>query len=117
MCYTFAVDAVLHALSDPSRRTVVEALRRGPSTAGELAALLLNVAAGELFPANTKCRLFLGTPLDQDGDGTADGTVASAIGAIISEIQAGDLFSLLDALSMASQINSGQDVIGMALFH
>ena len=64
----------------------------------ELAALLLNVAAGELFPANTKCRLFLGTQLDQDGDGTADGTVASAIGAIISEIQAGDLFSLLDAL-------------------
>jgi len=83
----------------------------------ELAALLLNVAAGELFPANTKCRLFLATQLDQDGDGTADGTVASAIGAIISEIQAGDLFSLLDALSMAAQINSGQDVLGMALFH
>ena len=34
------MDAVLHALSDPSRRTVVDALSRGPATAGELAALL-----------------------------------------------------------------------------
>ena len=47
----------------------------------ELAALLLNVAAGELFPANTKCRLFLGTELDQDGDGTAEAR-RRAIGAI-----------------------------------
>jgi hypothetical protein len=83
----------------------------------ELAALLLNVAAGDLFPANTKCRLFLGSELDQDGDGVADSIVVAAIGSIESEIQAGDLFSLLDALSMAAQINSGQDVLGMALFH
>jgi DNA-binding transcriptional ArsR family regulator len=34
------VDAVLHALSDSSRRTVLEALGRGDATAGELAALL-----------------------------------------------------------------------------
>jgi DNA-binding transcriptional ArsR family regulator len=34
------VDAVLHALSDPSRRTVVEMLRDGPATVNELAALL-----------------------------------------------------------------------------
>lgn len=83
----------------------------------ELAALLLNTAAGELFPANTKCRLFLGSELDQDGDGAAETIVVAAIGGIESEIQAGDLFSLLDALSMAAQINSGQDVVGMALFH
>jgi DNA-binding transcriptional ArsR family regulator len=36
----YAMDAVLQALSDPSRRTVLEALRRGPATVGELAALL-----------------------------------------------------------------------------
>jgi DNA-binding transcriptional ArsR family regulator len=34
------MDAVLHALSDPSRRTVLEALSDGPATVGQLAALL-----------------------------------------------------------------------------
>ncbi|HTO54398.1 MAG TPA: hypothetical protein VMR50_13525 [Myxococcota bacterium] len=83
----------------------------------ELAALLLNVAAGDLFPGNTKCRLFLGTQLDQDGDGTADGTVGDEIGVLISEIQSGDFVQQLDALSEAAQINNGQDVLGMTLFH
>jgi len=34
------MDAVLQALSDESRRTMLEALTGGPATAGELAALL-----------------------------------------------------------------------------
>ena len=34
------MDAVLQALSDPSRRTVLDTLADGPATAGELAALL-----------------------------------------------------------------------------
>ena len=34
------MDAVLQALSDSSRRTVLEALGQGPATVGELAALL-----------------------------------------------------------------------------
>ena len=35
-----AMDAVLQAVSDASRRTVLEALSQGPATVGELAALL-----------------------------------------------------------------------------
>jgi DNA-binding transcriptional ArsR family regulator len=38
--YIQRVDAVLHALSDSSRRTVLEALGRADATVGELAALL-----------------------------------------------------------------------------
>ena len=34
------MEAVLQALSDASRRTVLDTLTRGPATAGELAALL-----------------------------------------------------------------------------
>jgi DNA-binding transcriptional ArsR family regulator len=34
------VEAVLRALADESRRTMLETLTRGPATAGELAALL-----------------------------------------------------------------------------
>jgi DNA-binding transcriptional ArsR family regulator len=34
------VDAVLQALADPSRRTIVEALGHGPATVNELAALV-----------------------------------------------------------------------------
>lgn len=34
------MEAVLHALADESRRTVLEVLRHGPATVGELAALL-----------------------------------------------------------------------------
>jgi DNA-binding transcriptional ArsR family regulator len=34
------MDAVLHALSDPSRRTVLEVLKDGPVPAGDLASML-----------------------------------------------------------------------------
>src|ERR1700743_3381251 len=40
MRYTMEVEQVLLAVSDESRRTLLECLARGPATAGELAALL-----------------------------------------------------------------------------
>jgi DNA-binding transcriptional ArsR family regulator len=40
MWYTHSMEAVLRALADESRRTVLETLTGGPTTAGELAALL-----------------------------------------------------------------------------
>ncbi len=40
LVHTQAMDTVLQALSDASRRTVLEALSDGPATVGELAALL-----------------------------------------------------------------------------
>lgn len=40
MWYTWLMDAVLHALADSSRRTILGVLRGRPTTAGDLAARL-----------------------------------------------------------------------------
>lgn len=83
----------------------------------QLAAVLLNVAAGELFPANTKCRLFEGTELDLDGDDVGDTTVAEAIAQIIADIESGDYHLQNDAFALALDINLGRNVIGAVSFH
>lgn len=44
--YGSAMDAVLHALADGSRRTILERLRAGPATAGQLAEQLLIAQPG-----------------------------------------------------------------------
>lgn len=83
----------------------------------QLAAVLLNVAAGELYPGNTKCRLFQGTELDFDGDEVADSTVGAEIGNIITGIESGDPNAQNDAFHVALDINLGRSVIGAASFH
>jgi DNA-binding transcriptional ArsR family regulator len=40
ICYIQPTDAVLHALADPHRRRLLEVLRQGEATAGELSSLL-----------------------------------------------------------------------------
>lgn len=82
----------------------------------QLAALLLNVAAGDLFPANTKCRLFPGTELDLDGDEVADSTVDEAIGEIITKLDTTDPALHQEAFVLALDINLGRNVIGAAAF-
>jgi hypothetical protein len=75
------------------------------------------VAAGELFPGNTRCRLFPGTWLDVDDNGWADSTVGEAIGQIIADIQSGDWFLQVEALQLATDINNGSNVIGAVHFN
>jgi hypothetical protein len=82
----------------------------------QLSALLLNVAAGDLYPGNTKCRLFLGTQLDLDGDDVADSTVDEAIGSIITGIQSGIWDEQNDAFHLGLDINLGRNVMGAVCF-
>jgi len=83
----------------------------------QLAALALNIAAGDLFPGNTKCRIFPGTELDLDGDGVADSTVDEQLGVIIAGIDSGDANQQHDAFEIALDINLGRTVIDAVEFH
>lgn len=83
----------------------------------QTAALLLTLAAGNLFPGNTKCRLFSGTQLDLDGDGQADSDIDSAVTQIISDILSGDPSLQADAKDLTDDINNGIGVIGATQFN
>jgi len=82
----------------------------------QLAGVLLNVAAGQLFPGNTRCRLFPGTPIDLNDDGVGDQAVEEAITAIIADIQSGDWHLQYEAFALAEDINEGRNVIGAVSF-
>jgi len=83
----------------------------------ELATLLLNLAAGDLYPGNTKCRIFPGTDLDLDGDEVADSTVDEQLGIIITQIDSGDWNQQFEAFKTALDINLGRTVIDAVMFH
>jgi hypothetical protein len=96
------------ALTSKGRRNVEERAEQ------QLAALLLNIAAGNLFPTNTKCRLFLGnwgTLLDTDGDGVADSNLEAALTLIESNILSGDPILQAEAHELADDINNGVGLI------
>jgi len=97
---------LVEALTSKGRRTVEERAKQ------QLAALLLNVAAGTLFPDNTKCKLFLGNEVDTDGDGVADLTVGEALTQIESDILSGDPALQEAAQQLADDINNGIGVLG-----
>jgi len=73
----------------------------------QLAALLLNLAAGSLFPAQCDARLFPDNMVDVDGDGIADMTVGDALVQIEAQILSGDPTLQLEAKNLADDINNG----------
>jgi len=85
----------------------------------QLAALLLNIAAGDLYSSNTKCRLFTGehgTEIDTTGDGIADMNVEAALVLIESNLLSGDEQLIADAHSLADDINNGFGVLNLGVF-
>jgi hypothetical protein len=101
------------ALTSKGRRSIAERAEQ------QLAALLLNIAAGNLFPTNTKCRLFMGekgTLLDTSGDGLADNNVEAALTLIESNILSGDPNLQAEAQAFADDINNGVGVIDVTVF-
>ena len=80
----------------------------------QLAAVLLDIAAGLLYPANIQCRTFLGvngTQIDTNGDGVADMTLEAALTLIESNILSGDPALQQAALELADDINNGVGVL------
>lgn len=82
----------------------------------ELATLLLNIAAGELFPGNTKCRLFFDTPVDTDGDDVGDTTVGELLVTVESNILSGDPALISEAKQIALKLNLGIGVLDTTMF-
>jgi hypothetical protein len=93
--FTSNADLLAH-LTSKGQRTTEERAKQ------QLAALLLNLAAGDLFPDNQKCKLFEGNDItsNQCGDDLS-------IGAAVQQI----LASLAAGLSCADDINNGIGVV------
>ena len=102
------VTELTDALTSTGSRTIEERAKQ------QLAALVLNIAGGVLYPANTKCRTFLGangTQIDLDGNGTADITLEAALTQIESDILSGDPALQQAAHDLADDINNGVGVL------
>ena len=92
---------LLDALIKKGRRSQEEKAEQ------QLSALLLNLAAGDLFPENEKCKLFDGNALSGNSC-VDDDTVGEALAAILADISAG---SFEDAKDCADDINNGIGVV------
>jgi hypothetical protein len=73
-----------------------------------LAALLLNLAAGNLFPGNGKCQLFEDNEIDENACGE-ELSVADALEAIFEDLGAG---YFVDASECADDINNNLGLVG-----
>jgi hypothetical protein len=88
-------------LKSKGNRPVVERAKQ------QFAAFLLNVAAGDLFRDNPKCKLFLANTVDTDGDNVADLTIGEALTLLETNILSGDTELEHAALELADDINNG----------
>jgi len=111
----FATEAeLIEALTSKGTRDIETRARQ------QLAALLLNIAAGNLYSSNMKCRLFIGehgTQLDTTGDGLPDTNVEAALVLIESNILSGDDSLIHEAHALADDINNGVGVLNQAVFN
>ena len=94
-------DELLDALFKKGRRSQEERAEQ------QLSALILNLAAGDLFPDNEKCKLFLGNAISGNSC-VDDGTVGETLAGILADISAG---SFEDAKDCADDINNGIGVV------
>ena len=76
----------------------------------QLAALLLNLAAGDLFPDNQKCELFESNSLGENACGGAR-SVGSALDRILADMAAEKFEAANDC---ADDINNGNGVLEAA---
>jgi len=74
----------------------------------QFAAFLLNLAAGDLFPDNSKCRLFEGNSIDANSCGT-NVSIQDAIDTFFANYNAGNF---IDAKDCADDTNNGIGVVG-----
>lgn len=100
----FADEADLLAhLGSKGKRSIDE---RGKQ---QLAATFLNLAAGDLFPDNLKCKLFEGNPISSNACGDAPLTVGDAVNQALVDI-VGDTAAQHDAQECSDDINNGVGV-------
>ena len=76
----------------------------------QLSAYLLNLAAGDLFPDNQKCKLFESNDLDGTNACVDDATAGDAYNSILADMAAGNYE---DAKDCADDVNNGIGVIGI----
>lgn len=76
----------------------------------QLAALLLSLAGGDLFPGNQKCKLFEGNHITANQCGT-NITIGDALTQIIADLLSGDPVLQHNAQQCADDINNGIGVV------
>jgi hypothetical protein len=101
-CSVVGFSDLLCALGSKGNRTTEERGRQ------QLASTLLNLAAGDLFPENTKCKLFEGNDITSNACGSST-TVGAAVSQALSDILGGA--NPAHAQACSDDLNNGIGVV------